>query len=108
MRVTTICSTAVTLASPLALLLAAFGGCAGEAPAVRQDEEARSGPRYRPGQMPLNLGDEQEKDVNVQFEAGYLDQSDIDEVMDKHTPDLIACYDHAGPARRYASGKVQL
>jgi hypothetical protein len=104
MRVTTIRSTAVTLALPLTLLL----GCAGEAPAVKQDEGAGSGPRYRPGQMPLNFGDEQEKDVNVQFEAGYLDQSDIDEVMERHTPDLIACYDHAGQARRYASGKVKL
>src|SRR5207253_1757782 len=69
---------------------------------------ARPGPRYRPGEMPVDIGGSSDKDERMDFQAGYLDQSNIDEEMEQHTPDLIACFSHAGPARQFASGKVRL
>src|SRR5438552_21029 len=97
----------VTRTGCTAVALALLAGCASETQTVRQ-EEARPGPRYRPGEMPVDIGESSEKDDRMTFQAGYLDQSNIDEVMERHTPDLIACFSHAGPARNFASGKVKL
>jgi hypothetical protein len=75
-------------------------------PEERTGGRATSG--YRPGQTPVTLGDERDDEVKIKFAAGYLNQGDIDEAMERHTPDLIACYDRAGRARKYASGQVVL
>jgi TonB family protein len=106
MRVATLSSAAPVLAS-----LALVGGCASESQSRREDEEVtqeRSSRPYRPGQTPVTLGDEREDDVKVQLERGYLNQNDINEVIERNQAQLIACYERAGQARKYASGQVDL
>ena len=93
-------------------------GCAGAsagpdaepAAAVASDEERTAARRpYKPGEMPLpGLGNERDADVKVAFEKGYLNQNDVNDVIDKHVGMLTACYERAGAARKYAAGAVRL
>jgi hypothetical protein len=73
----------------------------GEAPAARP---------YRPGEMPVGggLGNEKDSEVGLGFEKGYLNQNDVNEVLEKHASQLTSCYDRAGAARKYAAGSVTL
>src|SRR5688500_17145365 len=63
---------------------------------------------YRPGEMKVGLGDEPDSAVGVQLERGFLNQNDVNAVLEKHATSLTDCYERAGEARRYASGKVKL
>lgn len=92
---------AAGLASDSPLVLPALAAPADEAPAARP---------YRPGEMPVgeSLGNEKDSEVGLGFEQGYLNQNDVNEVLEKHAGALTACYDRAGAARKYAAGAVTL
>src|SRR5688572_18948268 len=98
-------------------------GCAGEAAgpdsesaaslaqAGAGDDRSRERP-YRPGEMPVGgeptLGNERDSDVKLGFEKGYLNQNEVNEIIEKHVATLTACYERAGTARKYAAGAVRL
>jgi hypothetical protein len=64
---------------------------------------------YRPGEVKLpSLGDEPDSAVGVELERGFLNQNEVNAVLEKHTATLISCYERAGEARRYAAGTVKL
>ncbi|HEY0709644.1 MAG TPA: AgmX/PglI C-terminal domain-containing protein, partial [Polyangia bacterium] len=63
---------------------------------------------FRPGETEIKLGDESDSSVDVALERGYLNQGDVNLVLEAHTARLTACYDRAGGARRYAEGEVTL
>jgi hypothetical protein len=64
---------------------------------------------YRPGEMAVGgVGDEPDSAVGVQLERGFLNQNDVNAVLEKYTPRLIECYERAGDARQYAAGQVKL
>src|SRR5262245_7830332 len=93
----------------------AAAGCAGDSEERRQDDpvyEKAAAPApekaYRPGQAPVTLGNEKDEDVELDFAHGYLDQNGVNEVLERHHPTLIACYDRAGYAKKYAAGEVKL
>jgi hypothetical protein len=87
------------------------GGCA-SAPARKPASDGESGsasraPR-RPGETEIKLGDESDSSVEVALDRGYLNQGEVNAVLEENTGRLIACYDRAGGARRYAEGEVTL
>jgi len=92
------------------LLTGLFGAACASAPAPAPPPEpaASSATPYRPGEMPIQLGDEPDEEVKVAMDQGYMNQSDVNAVLETHTPTLIACYERAGDARKYASGEVEL
>ena len=104
------------------VLIAAFCGCAtegaasseGEGAPAAQTAQAMAAPApekrpYRPGETPIGaVGDEPDSAVGVQLERGYLNQNDVNAVLEQFTPRLIECYERAGAARRYAAGEVKL
>jgi TonB family protein len=63
---------------------------------------------WRPGGMPVKVGDEKDDGMVLENGKGTLEQRDVDAALAKHVKALVACYDEAGPARRYASGQVAL
>jgi hypothetical protein len=74
---------------------------------------AKKAEPYRPGEMKVGgdepaLGEEPDSAVNVELGRGFLNQNDVNAVLEKHTATLIACYERAGEARRYAAGTVKL
>jgi hypothetical protein len=98
-------------------LAAAAVGCAGSEGERRPDdavyEKAASAavpaPRpYKPGQAPVTLGNEKDDDVELDFTHGYLNQNDVNQVLEQHHSVLVACYERAGYAKRYAAGEVKL
>jgi hypothetical protein len=104
------------------LLAMVFGiwGCAG-AGEQRQDDSPLSGqlagpaiqPKapsqpYRPGEMPVGLGNEKDEDVELDFDQGYFNQGDVNEILEQHTTRLTGCYERAGGATKFAGGIVKL
>jgi TonB family protein len=65
-------------------------------------------PAWRPGAMPVKVGDERDDGMVLENGKGTLEQRDVDAVLASHVKALVACYDQAGAARRYASGQVAL
>jgi hypothetical protein len=80
-----------------------------KAPVIDEGGEAPVRP-YRPGETPVanELGNEKDSEVGLGFEKGYLNQNDVNEVLEKHVGQLTSCYDRAGAARKYAAGSVTL
>ncbi|HEY0713020.1 MAG TPA: AgmX/PglI C-terminal domain-containing protein, partial [Polyangia bacterium] len=71
-------------------------------------EERPAKTPFRPGETEIKLGDEPDSSVDVALERGYLNQGDVNAVLEENTARLIACYDRAGVAKRYAEGEVTL
>jgi hypothetical protein len=63
---------------------------------------------YRPGEMPVTLGDEPDEVVDVSLERGFLNQSQVNDVLAGHTERLGSCYARAGDAQLFAHGEVRL
>jgi TonB family protein len=63
---------------------------------------------WRPGAMPVKVGDETDDGMVLESGKGTLEQRDVDGALARHVKALVACYDQAGAARRYASGQVAL
>ena len=63
---------------------------------------------YRPGEMPVTVGDEPDDAVEVDLEHGYLNQGQVDDVLAANNRRLSACYQRAGRAQLYAHGEVKL
>ena len=93
-------------------------GCAGATTSSSDDSGSlaaaaaeASGKPYHPGEMPVEgpgLGNEADSQVKLDFEKGYLNQNDVNAIIEKHVGTLTACYDRAGAARKYAAGAVRL
>ncbi len=87
-----------------------IAGCASDAETRKRrapGEGLSSEHSYRPGQHSLG-GDDREDGIKVEQEQGVLSQGDVDRALEKHQAALVACYDRAGEARKYASGEVNL
>jgi hypothetical protein len=67
-------------------------------------------PGWRPGSMPVKVGDDHAGGEEMALEGGrgQLDQREVDAVLATHLRELVACADQAGPARRYLAGDVAL
>jgi hypothetical protein len=67
-------------------------------------------PGWRPGSMPVKVGDDHPAGDEMALEGGHgqLDQREVDAVLARHLHELVACADQAGPARRYLAGDVAL
>lgn len=98
-----------------AAALGCAGGSAGHDPegspaeALAEAEADKARRPYKPGEMPVpGLGNESDADVKVAFDKGYLNQNEVNDVIDKHVGTLTACYERAGAARKYAAGSVRL
>jgi hypothetical protein len=63
---------------------------------------------YRPGEMPVTLGDEPDQAVDVALERGFLNQGHVNDVLVAHNAQLSSCYDQAGDAQLFAHGEVRL
>ena len=82
---------------------------AGAMAAVTKKAAAKPPAPYRPGEMAIGgVGDEPDSAVGVELDRGFLNQNDVNAVLEKYTPQLIACYERAGDARQYAAGEVKL
>jgi hypothetical protein len=98
------------------LLILAWAGCAsstatsGSAASAARSERPAFDHNWRPGAMPVKVGDEPEDGGGMVLEngKGTLEQRDVDTALNDHLKPLVACYDQAGDARRYASGQVAL
>jgi hypothetical protein len=109
-----------TLATVAAATLAATAGCAGGDGERRDDDPvyakaaaasaapAASGRPFKPGETPVGVGNEKDDQVELDFTQGYLNQNDVNQVLEQHHGTLIACYDRAGYAKHYAAGEVKL
>lgn len=82
-----------------------IAGCASEAP-QRRTSGIEASEQYRPGMRPV--GPSSDDGLVVEHEYGALDQREVESVLDRHLGKLVACYDRAGPAQKYASGEVRL
>jgi hypothetical protein len=106
----------VVPAVALAGLAGLSAGCAGESKARRprtlepaeEAPAARGNPRFRPGTWAVGEAEEVESGVALQQQLGYLSQGDVEGALDRHSRSLIACYERAGEAQRYAQGRVVL
>jgi hypothetical protein len=67
-------------------------------------------PGWRPGSMPVKVGDDQpaSEEMGLEGGRGQLDQREVDAVLARHLRELTACADQAGSARRYLAGDVSL
>jgi hypothetical protein len=66
-------------------------------------------PGWRPGTMPIKVGDEKADDeMAIEGGRGTLDQREVDAVMARNLKPLVACAEQAGPARAYVAGQVAL
>lgn len=93
------------------LLVLSTLACSSGQPQTRPDDIPTGGPRpgYRPGQLAIGDDEGSANDgMKIESEHGTLDQQEIDAVMDRHVRQLVACYERAGDARRYAAGDVVL
>lgn len=109
------CSASLSL--PLCVAAAGLwlGGCASDAPERKPAapaEELRLGqrpPGYEPGMYPIGGGSKEPDDgLMVEHAKGALEQRDVDRMLERHERQLVACYERAGTAQRYAAGDVVL
>jgi hypothetical protein len=88
---------------------AALPSAAATAPTAAAAKPAPTKRPYQPGEMAIgSVGDEPDSAVGVQLDRGFLNQNDVNAVLEKYTPRLIECYERAGDARQYAAGEVKL
>jgi TonB family protein len=97
------------------VVVALAGACASTAveeratPAAKVETARPLDPGWRPGNMPIKVGDEPSgDDMAVEGGRGTLEQREVDAVLGRHVKELVACAEQAGPARRYVSGTVAL
>src|SRR5215207_7550276 len=101
------------------LVVGAFGVCGGAgAGEQRTDDPSLSqaaaaevtapAKAWRPGETQIPLGEEKDEDVDLDFAQGYLNQGDVNEVLERHTGRLTSCYDRANSAKHFAGGQVKL
>jgi hypothetical protein len=96
-----------------ALALGACGSDASERkPAPTAADAFRSAqrpPGYEPGMYPVGGADKEPNDgLVVEHARGALEQRDVDRTLERHVRQLVACYERAGQAQRYAAGDVVL
>src|SRR5262245_4153802 len=90
---------------------AAFGGCASDDGAQRNDESyasavQRAGERER--LRAAGAGRDPSRDMRVENEMGVLETADVEDTLQGHFQDVRACYQRAGKAQEYAGGRVLL
>jgi hypothetical protein len=102
------------------LVAGAFGvwGCAGAAEQRADDPAATvaaatatpgsTAKPWRPGETEISLGQEKDEDVDLDFAQGYLNQGEVNEVLERHTARLTSCYERANAAKHFAGGQVKL
>src|SRR5881394_1799603 len=79
------------------------------APRVAARSDKKLDPAWRPGSMPIKVGEEShDDDVGLEGGRGTLEQRDVDAAVGKHLKALVACGEQAGAARRYLAGPVAL
>src|SRR4051794_5862054 len=72
-----------------------------------EPDHGKLDPDWRPGSTRLP-GSADDDGLAIQRAKGALDQRDVDKVLDKQVQSLTPCYEHAGPAQKYAGGDVKL
>jgi hypothetical protein len=85
-----------------ALLLAS---CASTPPP--ESDQGKLDPDWRPGSTKLPGGEDSDG-MTIDRAKGALNQRDVDKVLDRQVQSLTPCYEHAGPAQKYAGGDVKL
>ncbi len=103
--------------SVLLFLAACAFGCGSDAEVRKQQAPAevlsndRLGPgkSWRPGGAAPGSDDKDSgADVALTHQRGYLNQGDVDDALAQSQRKLTSCYERAGTAQRYASGRVVL
>jgi hypothetical protein len=105
-------STLLAAALGLTTLACASTDVAEQAPAPRKQAKPRAlDPAWRPGSMPVKVGDDHRAsadEMDLEGGRGTLDQREVDTLLAEHVAELTACGEHAGAARRYLAGDVKL
>ena len=81
-------------------------GCASE-PETRQSRLAKEAHARQTG-WAHGAGDGDDRSMDMQMSIGFLDERTVDRAMAPHVPAMVDCFERAGDARRYLSGRVVL
>ncbi len=95
------------------LVVSLNAGCGSDAPQRRRSTSSGPGEEFLSERGSSSSSSssgprEREDGLVVDREEGALDQRDVDRVLKDHLRAMVACYDRAGEAQRYASGEVAL
>jgi len=87
-------------------VLCALGFACASAPETRGSHSDKSRARQKTSTRSGVAGDDQAMDM--QMSIGVLDERAVDRAMAPHVPAMVDCFERAGDARRYLSGRVVL